>query len=613
MIFGIDASFSEFRVSIYIVIDVPGDSHEAGRISVNISRISKGLQLMLPLFAMSLVCTYSIVAARRAGPRSALSAEFAAPPQQLSPEGQASLRAIIQAGNLSELRWPDFSDYGKHLQKFYESYAYSLPWVRGMEPTAQAQQVIGVLLKADQEGLSAEDYDGSRWTARLAKLKPATPQPSEADAVRFDAALTVCVMRYISDLHIGKVNPKHFDFGFDIESKKYDLPEFLKTDVVDAPDVAPILAEVEPPYPGYRRTIQALQTYLELEKQDAGQQLPPVKKTIAPGDSYAGLPQLIRLLRLVGDLPADANISADDTVYQGPVVDAVKKFQRRLGREPDGRISAQTLADLNVPLTSRVRQMQLTLERWRWLPAAYQKAPIVANIPEFRLRAYDENFKIALTMNVVVGKAYNHNTPVFSDTMQYVVFRPYWGVPYSIAKAELFPHIARDPDYLSKKGFEVVNSRQDVVASGTVTNEVLEQLRAGKLFIRQKPGPKNSLGLVKFIFPNNYNVYMHDTPEQVFFAKSRRDFSHGCIRLEKPADLAVFVLRDNPGWNMDRVRAAMNGNTTQQVNLVHPIPVLIVYGTVIVTEDGVVHFYDDIYGHDAALEKVLAKGYPYPG
>jgi L,D-transpeptidase YcbB len=589
------------------------DSHEAGRISVKISRISKGLQLMLPLFAMFLVCTYSIVAARRAGPRSALSAEFGAPPQQLSPEGQASLRAIIQAGNLSELRWPDFSDYGKHLQKFYESYAYSLPWVRGMEPTAQAQQVIGVLLKADQEGLSAEDYDGSRWTARLAKLKPATPQPSEADAVRFDAALTVCVMRYISDLHIGKVNPKHFDFGFDIESKKYDLPEFLKTDVVDAPDVAPILAEVEPPYPGYRRTIQALQTYLDLEKQDDGQQLPPVKKMIAPGDSYAGVPRLIRLLRLVGDLPADANISADDTVYQGPVVDAVKKFQRRLGREPDGRISAQTLADLNVPLTSRVRQMQLTLERWRWLPAAYQKAPIVANIPEFRLRAYDENFKIALTMNVVVGKAYDHNTPVFSDTMQYVVFRPYWSVPYSIAKAEFFPRIARDHDYLAKKGFEVVNSRQDVVASGTVTSEVLEQLPAGKLFIRQKPGPKNSLGLVKFIFPNNYNVYMHDTPEQVFFAKSRRDFSHGCIRLEKPADLAVFVLRDNPGWNMDRVRAAMNGNTTQQVNLAHPIPVLIVYGTVIVTEDGVVHFYDDIYGHDAALEKVLAKGYPYPG
>jgi len=267
-----------------------------------------------------------------------------------------------------------------------------------------------------------------------------------------------------------------------------------------------------------------------------------------------------------------------------------------------------------VPLSARVRQMQLTLERWRWLPIGLHAAPIVANIPEFRLRAYDENFKVALTMNVVVGKAYDHNTPVFEDSMQYVIFRPYWNVPYSIAKAEYLPKVARDPNYLSKKGFEVVNSRQEVVASGPVSADVLQQLRAGKLFVRQAPGPKNSLGLVKFIFPNDYSVYMHDTPAQEFFFKTRRDFSHGCIRLEKPADLAVWVLRDNPGWNAERVRAAMMGSSNnQQVNLAHPIPVLIVYATVIVNEDGTVHFYDDIYGHDAALEKVLQKGYPYPG
>jgi murein L,D-transpeptidase YcbB/YkuD len=568
---------------------------------------------MVPLVAIALLWGHGMASAKRARPQSETSAKSAAPPQQLSPEGQASLRAILQAGNLPDLRWPDFSDYDKHLQKFYESYSYSLPWVREMEPTSQAQQVIALLLEAEQKGLSAEDYDGPRWAERLAKLKPAASQPSEADAARFDVALTVCVMRYISDLHIGKVNPKHFEFGLDVEAKKYNLPEFLKDNVADASDVAGILAQVEPPYPGYRRTIQALHTYLELAKEYDGKPLPAIEKTIAPGDSYPGVPQLSRLLLLVGDLPAGANVPADGTVYQGPLVDAVKNFQRRRGRDPDGRISAQTLADLNVPITSRVRQMQLTLERWRWLPLAYQKSPIVANIPEFHLRAYDENFKIALQMNIVVGKAYGHDTPVFSDTMEYVIFRPYWSVPYSIAKAEFFSHIASDPDYLAKKGFEVVNDRQEVVTSGTVASEVLEQLRGGKLFIRQTPGPKNSLGLVKFIFPNNYNVYMHDTPEQVFFSKSRRDFSHGCIRLEKPADLAVWVLRDNSGWNMDRVRAAMNGDTTQQVNLAHPIPVLIVYATVIVTEDGIVHFYDDIYGHDAALEKVLEKGYPYPG
>ena len=523
------------------------------------------------------------------------------------------MRAIVQAGSLADLRWPDFSDYQKHVQKFYESYGYSLPWVKGMQPTPEAQQIIAILLQADQKGLSAEDYDGPRWSDRLTKLKPSATQPSEADAVRFDAALTVCIMRYISDLHIGKVNPKHFDFDLDIVAKKYDLPEFLKQNVVNASDVSGVLAQVEPPYPGYQRTIQGLHTYLQLAKESDGTPLPAIQKTIAPGDAYSGVPQLTRLLRLIGDLPADANVQADGTVYQGPLVDAVKNFQRRLGRTPDGRITTQTLADLNVPLSARIRQMQLTLERWRWLPVSYQKSPIVANIPEFHLRAYDENFKTVLQMNVVVGKAFGHNTPVFSDTMEYVVFRPYWSVPYSIAKAEFLPKLAKDPDYLAKKGFEVVDNRQTVVTSGAVTGEVLAQLRSGKLFIRQTPGPKNSLGLVKFIFPNSYNIYFHDTPEQVFFSKSRRDFSHGCIRLEKPADLAVWVLRNNPGWDMDRVRAAMNGTPSQQVNLTQKIPVLIVYATVIVTEDGVVHFYDDIYGHDAALEKVLAKGYPYPG
>lgn len=576
-------------------------------------RIRVEVFLSLPCLCLAVLLGCGAGSAGGARPQAETSAKPAGPPQQLGAEGQAALRGIIQAGNLADLRWPDFSDYGKHVQRFYDSYGYGLPWVRGMEPTAQAKQAIALLLQAEQRGLAAEDYDGPRWSERLAKLKPATAQPSEADALRFDAALTVCVMRYISDLHIGKVNPKHFDFGLDIETKKYDLPQFLKDDVVDAADVAAVLAQVEPPYPGYQRTIQALHRYLEIAKEYDGNPLASITKTIAPGDSYAEVPQLTRLLRLVGDLPADANVPADGTVYQGPLVEAVKSFQARLGRTADGRISAQTLTDLNVPLATRVRQMQLALERWRWLPLAYQKSPIVANIPEFRLRAYDENFNVAVTMDVVVGKAYGHETPIFSDTMEYVVFRPYWSVPYSIAKAEFLPKIVRDPDYLTKKGFEVVDSRQEVVGSGSVSSEVLEQLRAGKLFIRQMPGPKDSLGLVKFIFPNNYNIYFHDTPEQEFFAKSRRDFSHGCIRLGKPADLAVWVLRNNPGWDMEHVRAAMNGSTTQQVNLAHPIPVLIVYATVIVRDDGRVRFYDDIYGHDASLEKVLAKGYPYPG
>jgi murein L,D-transpeptidase YcbB/YkuD len=579
---------------------------------MDLRQFSKTLRFALSVAVVALLCGGAIGSASRLQSQSN-STSTAPPPQQISPETRATLQAIIQTGNLPDLRWPNFSDYTKLVQKFYDSYGYSLPWVRGMEPSPQARQIIALIQQAEEKGLNPDDYDAPRWSARLALLKPSAANSTEADAMKFDVALTVCLMRYISDLHIGKVNPKHFDFDLNVQTKKYDLPEFVKNHVVDASDVPAILAQVEPPYPGYQRTILALHRYLALAKQDDGAQLPSVKKTFGPGESYPGLPRLTLLLRELGDLPASSNVPPDSIVYQGPLVDAVKTFQARHGRTVDGRIGAQTIADLNIPLNTRVRQMQLTLERWRWLPIENNSSPIVANIPEFRLRAYDEHFNLALMMDVVVGKAYNHDTPVFTDSMQYVIFRPYWNVPYSIAKTEFLPRIARDPNYLASKGFAVVDSKQAIVASGAVSPEVLAQLRSGKLFVRQNPGPKNSLGLVKFIFPNSFNVYMHDSPEQQLFSRSRRDFSHGCIRLEKPADLAAFVLRDIPGWDMARVRASMAQGDNRQVNLPRPIPVLIIYGTVVVPEDGLVHFYDDIYGHDKDLDQVLQKGYPYPG
>lgn len=532
--------------------------------------------------------------------------------QPLSPAGEGLLRTLVQAGELSELRWPDFGDYRAHVAKFYEANGYALIWVREMQATRQAQDVIALFRQAEQRGLSAEDYDGPRWEARLAKLKPATPQPDEHDAVRFDVAVTVSVMRYISDLHIGKVNPQRFHFQIDVTPRKCDLPEFLQEHVVQAADVSSALAQVEPPYPGYQRTIRALKTYLELARDDDGEMLPEARKPVQPGESYPGVPRLARFLRRTGDLPADAVVDPGRSVYDGALVDAVRSFQKRHGLAADGRIDARTLAELNIPLNRRVRQMQLTLERWRWMPNEYQHAPIVANIPEFRLRAYDQQFKIGTTMNVVVGQAYRHDTPVFVGSMRYVIFRPYWEVPPSIAAREVLPAIERNPAYLTKENLEFVDSRQNPVPSESITAAMLEEIRKGQLFIRQRPGPKNSLGLVKFMFPNEFDVYMHDTPATELFARSRRDFSHGCVRLEKPADLAAWVLRDNPGWTPARIEAAMNGDKTEQVSLTHPIPVLILYATVIVSEDGVVHFYDDIYGHDAALERALAHGYPYP-
>jgi len=523
----------------------------------------------------------------------------------------SQLRAMAAAGQLPELRWPNFSDYREHVQNFYQPRGYTPAWIRNGQPTQQSLAIIEILKQADSRGLDPEDYDGSRWTDRLARLQK--PRQANEPAI-FDAALTVCLMRYISDNHIGKVNPQHFKFGLSVEAKKYDLPAFLRERVVNSSNVQAELAQIGPPFTGYKRTLEALQHYLQLGREDDGEKLPVSKKPIAPGSSYDGIQRLTRLLRLLGDLPVNIAIPDDSSLYQGALVEAVKRFQSRHGLKPDGKLDPQTLTNLNTPLSQRVEQLRLTLERWHWLPDRFTEPPIVVNIPEFLLRAYDSGGNPVLTMNVIIGKAFRHKTPIFEKDMRFVIFRPYWNVPPGIQRSEIVPAVQKDRDYIAKKGFEVVTRRGQVVTSGAITDEVLAQLRSGALEVRQKPGPTNALGLVKLMFPNEYNVYLHSTPSPQLFSQTRRDFSHGCIRVEKPAELAAWVLRDKPDWNLERVQAAMNsGRDNVQVNLTNPIPVLILYGTAVVDPEGQVHFFDDIYGYDNELKQVLAKGYPYPG
>jgi murein L,D-transpeptidase YcbB/YkuD len=419
-------------------------------------------------------------------------------------------------------------------------------------------------------------------------------------------------MRYVSDLRIGRINPQHFGFGLTVERKKYDLATFLRDRILTASDLQTVLDDVEPPFAGYRRTEQALARYIDLARTDDGQKLPVVTKPIDPGQSYAGVPRLAGFLGLVGDLPADATLPADAKTYGGALVDAVKRFQRRHGLDADGRLDPATIKELNVPLRDRVMQLQLTLERWRWLPAEFSAPPIIVNIPDFRLRALDENNKVVMDMRVVVGKAMRTQTPVFTREMTYVVLRPYWNVPPSILRSEIVPAILRDRGYIVRNNYEVTTHAGKVVTAGEISDEVLSQLRAGTLTVRQKPGPNNALGLVKLIFPNEYDVYLHSAPSQDLFSRSRRDFSHGCIRVERPAELAAWALRNDPGWTLERVQQGMqSGKDDVTVNLVKRVPVFIVYGTALAYENGEVHFSDDIYGHDAKLAAALAKGYPY--
>ena len=555
-----------------------------------ISKVAGTLKLALISCAVSVLILSSMAVPARAAP---------------ADQSGDALRSIVTTGHLADLRWPDFPDYRDDVQAFYDAGGYQLAWTKGGQPTSQARTVIDTLRRADDRGLNAEDYDASRWEQRLSQLN----QPDAA--ARFDVALTVCVMRYLSDLHLGRVNPKKLKFAIAEKTYRSDLVQFVRTHLVNGQSISSDLELVEPQYPGYQRTKAVLQQYLELAQHGDGPAVPAPKKSLDPGSHFEGIAQLTQRLALLSDLPAGASVPPGD-IYQEPLVEAVKRFQDRHGLTADGRLGAQTVKELNTPLSARIEQLRLTLERWRWLPHEFPLPPLVVNIPEFRLRAFDANHQTVLSMNVIVGKALRHETPVFQKDMQYVVFRPYWNVPQSIQRSEIVPAIQRNRNYVADKNYEVTTHNGQVVTSGAIDDEVLEQLRTGKLAVRQKPGPTNALGLVKLIFPNEYNVYLHSTPSQQLFSRSRRDFSHGCIRVEKPDELSAWALRDLPEWNLEKVRAAMQqGKDNQQVNLPKPIPVLILYGTAVINDYGAVHFYDDIYGHDADLRKALAKGYPY--
>jgi len=525
---------------------------------------------------------------------------------------QTQLRALIEAGTLPESRWPEFTESQALVRKFYAAGGYSLVWSQAGRPTPQALAMIALFKQARFKGLDPQDYDAANWDGRLRQLQVSA---SASDLTNFDLVLTFCTMRYTSDLHSGRVNPHHFEFGLEVGGYTYDLPDVLRSRVIQAADINAVMRSFEPPYAGYQRAEAALADYLKLAAQGDGPGLPIPAKSVKPGAMYAGMTQLLWRLHQLGDLPAaGGQLAAPPTSagaptrYDGVAIEGVKHFQRRHGLEPDGVLGPRTIAALNRPLSFRVLQLALTLERYRWIPPKFPQPPIVVNIPEFRLRTMRRQPASFLSMKIVVGKAYHHRTPVFAQDMRYVIFRPYWLVPLSIQRDELVPKIQRDPAYLADNDYEVVDDAKQVVTDGPISDDVMRGLRSGALSIRQKPGAKNALGLIKFIFPNAYNVYLHSTPAPQLFAKARRDFSHGCIRVQDPVALAAWVLRGIPGWTVEKIEATMNDPAYDnfKVNLPKPIPVLILYSTAEVEPDGEVRFFNDIYGYDTELERALA-------
>jgi murein L,D-transpeptidase YcbB/YkuD len=465
----------------------------------------------------------------------------------------------------------------------------------------------------------------------------------------FDAAMTVNVMRYISDLRIGRVNPTHFNFDIDTDQKKYDLPEFVSDNAVDASDVPALIRSVEPDSEQYRKLEDALQGYLAqlnppppppapVVAANPRKKLPAVFNSIKPGGTYIAANDLAQKLEADGDLPAGASAQwavGSAGAYNAQLAAGVKQYQAKHHLPANGDLTLITILSLNhqkpakrsstavaaapAPppvdpnLKPEIQKIDDSLERWRWLPNEYVNAPLMVNLPEFVLRGYKPDHTLDFTMKVVVGKVVGeHQTPVFTHEMKYVIFRPFWNVPISIIRKELMAHIDKSGvGYLAAKGFETVDNQ------GQPVNATAAQIEHGGVVVRQKPGPKNSLGLIKFMFPNEYDIYLHSTPEPQLFDRTVRDFSHGCIRVQKPADLAVWVLnRGNapPGdWDLQKVTDAMQtGPDNHSVVLKNEIPIVIFYLTANVGDDGQVHFFNDIYGYDKQLEDVLAKGRPYP-
>ncbi len=534
------------------------------------------------------------------------------------PSFNDAVKTHLSSDHLEELRWPDISDMQQPASTFYDNRGGTLAWSKEGKPTRQAQDMMQAFSNARQRGLEPEDYDASKWQARVAKLS------SDDGKVLFDMDMTVDTARFLNAIHMGRTDPQSLAFGIKSSGKQLDLPNVLESKVVNSSDIDTTLTGFEPQGAQYKALKTALQHYLDLAAQDHTSELPdPAKASIALNPGYPALDALIQKLRLMGDLSGSASTSTSaassasapsapaqplPTADLGEVTDALKRFQHRHGLTEDGKLSHDTVIALNTPMSTRAAEISDAMERWRWLDDEYQKPAVLVNLPEFELRAFegdDETFR----MRVVDGQSSKdeHHTPMIADHMKYLVFRPYWNVPVDIAKKEIVPHMQANSGYLSSHNYEVVNGKGEEQAAS------IASIEHGGVMVREKPGPTNSLGLVKFMFPNQFNVYLHDTNSHSLFQRMRRDYSHGCVRIQDPPKLAEWLLRGNSKWDADSIHEAMNDETANNktVSLGKPVPIVLFYGTAYV-DAGEVHFFKDLYGYDADMEELLKKGPPYP-
>jgi murein L,D-transpeptidase YcbB/YkuD len=484
-------------------------------------------------------------------------------------------------------------------------------WCKGRRPAAQAWTALALLETASDSGLDPGDYDAA-WLRAMAE-RAAGGAASDEELAVFDTGLSLAVLRLMAHAHMGRLDPRRLGFDYHLDRGAHDFGALLKQALAEG-QASLVVERVQPALPQYRRLKEARARLAALAGDPSLRPLAVVRR-VRPGEPYRDCRELAARLRALGDLPggdgepAPAGAPQPDAppLYQGALVDGVRRFQARHGLEPDGVLGPATFRQLDVSPAERIHQVELAMERLRWLPDLPAGPFIVVNVPAFRLVAFrsSRDETPALQMAVIVGRAARTRTPLFAAEMRELIFRPYWYPPDSILIGEILPDLRRHPSYLAKNDMEIVAGFDQAARSLPATPANLNRLRSGALRLRQRPGPGNALGLLKFVFPNDYTVYMHGTPAQELFRKPRRDFSHGCIRVQDPAALAEFVLASGE-WTRSRIEQAMNGARTLSVDLPRPVPVVIFYTTAIVRADRTIAFFDDVYGEDARLERALA-------
>jgi L,D-transpeptidase YcbB len=469
-----------------------------------------------------------------------------------------------------------------------------LPWLA--DGARQARIAVRLLGAAAAHGLDPERYGAADLARRLDGPHP------PADAAALERDLSGAVAHYLADLHQGRAPSAYRGAG---DASGFDpaallARAFMEQRLEQAVDAA------APAIPLYPRVMASLAHYRELARLHPQWPALPAPAGSAAGDSYPGADLLRERLLVLGDLGADsADGESAPGVYSAGLAHAVRRFQARHGLAEDGVLGPRTLAALSVPLPQRVAQLALTLERLRWLPPLPQGRMVAVNLPAYRLWAFDSSLPDPgppLEMRIIVGTAARTPTPLFIGQMRYLELNPYWNVPHSIAVGEILPKLAHNPAYLVQNDMEVVAADGRVLAAGGAAQAAV---RAGSARIRQRPGPRNVLGALKFAMPNPMNIYLHSTSSRDLFERSRRDLSHGCIRVEAPVALARFLLADPQRWDEDGIETAIKSGRTRTLPLPAPVPVVLFYATAVSDRGGRVLFADDIYRQDAPLIEML--------